>query len=75
MLELHKKGFAVNFIGEGSAQVFFVKMEEGHSLKESFAILEEIRVAINDSVQQGEHNVLTRQSAKEFVEGVKKLNH
>ena len=74
MLELHRKGVEVRFIGEGSAQVFMVKIGRGVSLDDHFKLLEDIRRSINMSVNQANHEKLTRQSAQEFVESMKKLN-
>ena len=74
MLELHKSGIDVKFIGEGSAQVFLVKMGRGVSLDDHFKLLEDIRISIDKSVESARDQKLTRQSAQEFVESMKKLN-
>lgn len=74
MLELHKSGVDVKFIGEGNAQVFLVKIRRGVSLDDQFKLLEDIRVSINESVESARNQKLTRQSAQEFVESMKKLN-
>jgi len=74
MLELHRQGIDVKFIGEGGAQIFMVKMNGGVSLDGHFKILEEIRLSINRSVEERSSEKMTRESAARFVEGMKKLN-
>jgi hypothetical protein len=74
MLELHKQGVDVKFIGEGGAQVFMVKMKAGVSLSDHFKILEDVRLSINRSVEQRASEKLTSGSARQFVESMKLLN-
>jgi hypothetical protein len=74
MLELHKQGVDVKFIGEGGAQIFAVKMAAGLPLEDHFKTLEEIRLAINRSVEERASEKLTSGSARQFVESMKKLN-
>lgn len=74
MLELHKRGIDVKFIGEGGAQVFMVKFGPDLSLEDQFKLLEEVRLSINRSVEGRFSEKLTASSARQFVESMKKLN-
>jgi len=74
MLELHRAGVDVKFIGENGAQIFKVVLGK-QAMKEHIKILDEIWRAINASVLSASTEKLTRQSALSFVEGMKKLNH
>ena len=73
MLELHRAGVDVKFIGEGDAQVFKVILGK-QSMEAHVKILDEIWRAINASASSVSTEKLTRQSALNFVEGMKKLN-
>ena len=73
MLELHRAGVDVKFIGEGGAQVFKVVLGE-QTMEEHIKILDEVWRAINASADSVSTGKLTRQSALNFVEGMKKLN-
>lgn len=74
MLELHRAGVDVKFVGDDDAQIFVVKIERGVSLDQHFAMLEEIRRSIDRSIVCRSDKRLTRQSAQKFVENMKKLN-
>lgn len=74
MLELHRAGVDVRFIGENGAQVFKVVLGK-QTMEEHIRILGEVWRAINASVASVSTEKLTRQSALSFVEGMKKLNH
>lgn len=74
MLELHRAGVDVKFIGEDEAQVFKVVLGK-QTMEETEKILSDVWRAINASVLSASTEKLTRQSALSFVEGMKKLNH
>lgn len=74
MLELHKAGIKVEFVGEGDAQIFKVVLG-GQTMEAHCKILDEVWRAINASVLSASTEKITRQSALSFVEGMKKLNH
>lgn len=74
MLELHRAGVDVKFIGEDGAQVFKVVLGK-QTMEETEKILSDVWRAINASVLSASTEKLTRQAALNFVEGMKKLNH
>ena len=74
MLELHRAGVDVKFIGENGAQVFKVVLGK-QTMEEHIRILGEVWKAINTSATSVSTEKLTRQTALSFVEGMKKLNH
>lgn len=74
MLELHRAGVDVRFVGDDETQIFVINMKEGVEFSEYARILEEVRCSINRSVESATPAKLTRQSALSFVEGMKKLN-
>lgn len=74
MLELHRAGVDVKFIGENGAQVFKVVLGK-QTMEEHIRILGEVWKAINTSAASVSTEKLTRQTALSFVEGMKKLNH
>lgn len=74
MLELHRAGVDVKFIGEDGAQVFKVMLGK-QTMEETEKILSDVWRAINASVLSASTEKLTRQAALNFVEGMKKLNH
>lgn len=73
MLELHRAGVDVKFVGENGAQVFKVVLGK-QSMEEHIKILDEVWKAINASADSVNTEKLTRQAALNFVEGIKKLN-
>ena len=73
MLELHRAGVDVKFIGENGAQVFKVVLGR-QTEEERIKTLSDIWMAINASVDSVSTEKLTRQTALSFVEGMKKLN-
>jgi hypothetical protein len=73
MLELYRRGIKVEFVGEAGTNIFSVTMPEGVSIEDHFKILEEIRVAINVSVETQEVQKVDASLARKFVEGIKKL--
>ena len=74
MLELHRAGVDVRFIGEDGAQVFKVVLGK-QTMEETEKILSDVWRAINASVLSASTEKLTRQTALNFVEGMKKLNN
>ncbi len=74
MIELHRAGMNVKFIGGDEAQIFVIDMKKGVEFSEYARILEEVRCSINRAVESAMHAKLTRQSALSFVESMKKLN-
>ena len=74
MLELHRAGVDVKFIGENGAQVFKVVLGK-QTMEEHIRILGEVWKAKNTSATSVSTEKLTRQTALSFVEGMKKLNH
>ena len=74
MLELHRAGVDVRFIGEDGAQVFKVVLGK-QTMEETEKILSDVWRAINASVLSASTEKLTRQAALNFVEGMKKLNN
>ena len=73
MLELHRAGVDVKFIGEGGAQVFKVVLEK-QTMEEHLQILEDVWEAMGSSISSASTGKITRQTALNFVEGIKKLN-
>lgn len=73
MLELHRAGVDVKFIGEGGAQVFKVVLEK-QTMEEHLQILEDVWKAMGSSISSASTGKITRQTALNFVEGIKKLN-
>ena len=74
MIELHRAGINVKFIGGDEAQIFVIDMKKGVEFSEYARILEEVWCSINRAVESASHAKLTRQSALSFVESMKKLN-
>lgn len=73
MLELHRAGVDVKFIGENGAQVFKVVLG-GQSMDEHLQMLDDIWEAMGSSISSTSTEKITRQAALSFVEGIKKLN-
>ena len=74
MLELYRAGVDVKFIGENGAQIFKVVLGK-QTMAEHARILSEVWKAINTPTSSVSTEKLTRQTALNFVEGMKKLNH